>query len=178
MAQLGATDAEEKPRFASLQPGQSIETITLEEALSLFDLPKTLGEYEGQTMTVAVGRFGPYVRHAGKFYSLPKEVDPLSCTSDEAIKIIEEKRQSEEKSLLKTFDEDPELSIRAGRFGPYLKYKGDNYKLPKGEDPTALTYEACMKLIAETPAKTARKGGARKTASAGKTTTRTRKAKS
>ena len=178
MAQLGATDAEEKPRFASLQPGQSIETITLEEALSLFDLPKNLGEYEGQTMTVAVGRFGPYVRHAGKFYSLPKDVDPLSCTADEAIKIIEEKRQSEEKSLLKTFDEDPELSIRSGRFGPYLKYKGDNYKLPKGEDPTGLTYEACMKIIAETPAKTARKGGGRKTASTGKTTTRTRKAKS
>ena len=87
-------------------------------------------------------------------------------------------RQSEEKSLLKTFDEDPELSIRSGRFGPYLKYKGDNYKLPKGEDPAGLTYEACMKIIAETPAKTARKGGGRKTASTGKTTTRTRKAKS
>ena len=162
MAQLGTAEDAEKPRFASLQKGQSLETITLEEALSLFDLPKNIGEYEGEVMTVAVGRFGPYVRHAGKFYSLPKDTDPLSCTAEQAIEIILEKRESEEKSLLKSFTEDADLSIRTGRFGPYLKYKTDNYKLPKDVDPTSMSYEDCMKLIAETPAKTARKGAARK----------------
>ena len=162
MAQLGTAEDAEKPRFASLQKGQSLETITLEEALSLFDLPKNIGEYEGEMMTVAVGRFGPYVRHAGKFYSLPKDTDPLSCTTEQAIEIIREKRESEEKSLLKSFAEDADLSIRTGRFGPYLKYKTDNYKLPKDVDPTSMSYDDCMKLIAETPAKTARKGAARK----------------
>ena len=162
MAQLGTAEDAEKPRFASLQKGQSLETITLEEALALFDLPKNIGEYEGEVMTVAVGRFGPYVRHAGKFYSLPKDIDPLSCTAEQAIEIIREKRESEEKSLLKSFAEDADLSIRTGRFGPYLKYKTDNYKLPKDVDPTSMSYDDCMKLIAETPAKTARKGAARK----------------
>ena len=162
MAQLGTAEDAEKPRFASLQKGQSLETITLEEALALFDLPKNIGEYEGEVMTVAVGRFGPYVRHAGKFYSLPKDTDPLSCTAEQAIEIIREKRESEEKSLLKSFAEDADLSIRTGRFGPYLKYKTDNYKLPKDVDPMSMSYDDCMKLIAETPAKTARKGAARK----------------
>ena len=162
MAQLGTAEDAEKPRFASLQKGQSLETITLEEALALFDLPKNIGEYEGEVMTVAVGRFGPYVRHAGKFYSLPKDTDPLSCTAEQAIEIIREKRESEEKSLLKSFTEDADLSIRTGRFGPYLKYKTDNYKLPKDVDPTSMSYDDCMKLIAETPAKAARKGAARK----------------
>ena len=162
MAQLGTAEDAEKPRFASLQKGQSLETITLEEALALFDLPKNIGEYEGEVMMVAVGRFGPYVRHAGKFYSLPKDTDPLSCTAEQAIEIIREKRESEEKSLLKSFAEDADLSIRTGRFGPYLKYKTDNYKLPKDVDPTSMSYDDCMKLIAETPAKTARKGAARK----------------
>lgn len=162
MAQLGTAEDAEKPRFASLQKGQSLETITLEEALALFDLPKNIGEYEGEVMTVAVGRFGPYVRHAGKFYSLPKDTDPLSCTAEQAIEIIREKRESEEKSLLKSFAEDADLSIRTGRFGPYLKYKTDNYKLPKDVDPTSMSYDDCMKLIAETPAKTARRGTARK----------------
>ena len=162
MAQLGTAEDAEKPRFASLQKGQSLETITLEEALALFDLPKNIGEYEGEVMTVAVGRFGPYVRHAGKFYSLPKDTDPLSCTAEQAIEIIREKRESEEKSLLKSFAEDADLSIRTGRFGPYLKYKTDNYKLPKDVDPTSMSYDDCMKLIAETPVKTAHKGAARK----------------
>ena len=172
MAQLGTAEDAEKPRFASLQKGQSLETITLEEALALFDLPKNIGEYEGEVMTVAVGRFGPYVRHAGKFYSLPKDTDPLSCTAEQAIEIIREKRESEEKSLLKSFTEDADLSIRTGRFGPYLKYKTDNYKLPKDVDPTSMSYEDCMKLIAETPVKTARKGAARKSSP------RTKKSKS
>ena len=171
MAQLGTSEDKEKPRFASLQSGQSLETITLDEALSLFDLPKTIGMYEGDPLTVASGRFGPYVRHAGKYYSLPKEADPLAYTDEEAIQLIKDKQANEEKSLLKTFSEDTELQIRDGRFGPYLKYKGENYKLPKGTVPESLSYDDCLKLIAETPTKSARKGGRK-----GRTTS-TRKAK-
>ena len=172
MAQLGTAEDEQKPRFASLQSGQSLETITLEEALSLFDLPKVIGEYEGEPLTVANGRFGPYVRHKAKYYSLPKDMDPLSCTQEQAIQLIQEKHASEEKSLLKTFAEDAELQIRDGRFGPYMKYKGENYKLPKGIDPQSLSYEDCMKIISEAPTKPARKSPARKG-----TTTRGRKSK-
>ena len=172
MAQLGTAEDEQKPRFASLQPGQSLETITLEEALSLFDLPKVIGEYEGEPLTVANGRFGPYVRHKAKYYSLPKDMDPLSCTQEQAIQLIQEKHASEEKSLLKSFAEDAELQIRDGRFGPYMKYKGENYKLPKGIDPQSLSYEDCMKIISEAPTKPARKSSARKG-----TTTRGRKSK-
>ena len=172
MAQLGTAEDEQKPRFASLQSGQSLETITLEEALSLFDLPKVIGEYEGEPLTVANGRFGPYVRHKAKYYSLPKDMDPLSCTQEQAIQLIQEKHASEEKSLLKSFAEDAELQIRDGRFGPYMKYKGENYKLPKGIDPQSLSYEDCMKIISEAPTKPARKGSARKG-----TTTRGRKSK-
>ena len=172
MAQLGTAEDEQKPRFASLQSGQSLETITLEEALSLFDLPKVIGEYEGEPLTVANGRFGPYVRHKAKYYSLPKDMDPLSCTQEQAIQLIQEKHASEEKSLLKTFAEDAELQIRDGRFGPYMKYKGENYKLPKGIDPQSLSYEDCMKIISEVPTKPARKSSARKG-----TTTRGRKSK-
>ena len=172
MAQLGTAEDEQKPRFASLQSGQSLETITLEEALSLFDLPKVIGEYEGEPLTVANGRFGPYVRHKAKYYSLPKDMDPLSCTQEQAIQLIQEKHASEEKSLLKTFAEDAELQIRDGRFGPYMKYKGGNYKLPKDVDPQSLSYEDCMKIVSEAPAKPARKSSARKG-----TTTRGRKSK-
>ena len=172
MAQLGTAEDEQKPRFASLQSGQSLETITLEEALSLFDLPKVIGEYEGEPLTVANGRFGPYVRHKAKYYSLPKDMDPLSCTQEQAIQLIQEKHASEEKSLLKSFAEDAELQIRDGRFGPYMKYKGENYKLPKDVDPQSLSYEDCMKIVSEAPAKPARKSSARKG-----TTTRGRKSK-
>ena len=172
MAQLGTAEDEQKPRFASLQSGQSLETITLEEALSLFDLPKVIGEYEGEPLTVANGRFGPYVRHKAKYYSLPKDMDPLSCTQEQAIQLIQEKHASEEKSLLKSFAEDAELQIRDGRFGPYMKYKGENYKLPKDVDPQSLSYEDCMKIVSEAPAKPARKSSARRG-----TTTRGRKSK-
>ena len=172
MAQLGTAEDEQKPRFASLQPGQSLETITLEEALSLFDLPKVIGEYEGEPLTVANGRFGPYVSHKAKYYSLPKDMDPLSCTQEQAIQLIQEKHASEEKSLLKTFAEDAELQIRDGRFGHSMKYKGGNYKLPKDVDPQSLSYEDCMKIVSEAPAKPARKSSARRG-----TTTRGRKSK-
>ena len=131
-----------------------------------------IGEYEGEPLTVANGRFGPYVRHKAKYYSLPKDMDPLSCTQEQAIQLIQKKHASEEKSLLKSFAEDAELQIRDGRFGPYMKYKGENYKLPKGIDPQSLSYEDCMKIISEAPTKPARKSSARKG-----TTTRGRKSK-
>lgn len=156
MVQIGTNEDEGKPRFASLQPGQSIERITLEEALKLFALPKQLGEFEEKVVTVAVGRFGPYVRHDGKFVSLPSGTDPLDVTLEDAIELILAKRESEEKSLLRTFSEDDTLQVRQGRFGPYIKHDGNNYKIPKGTDIDTLTYEFCMELIAQAPAKSKR----------------------
>lgn len=161
MAQLGANEDEEKPRFASLQPGQSLETITLEEALELFQLPKIIGQYEGQELQVAVGRFGPYVRHAGKFYSLPEGLEPLSCSEEQAIALILEKRSAEQKSLLRSFEEDSELEVRTGRFGPYIKYKGSNYKIPKDKDASSLSYADCLELIESSASKPSRKGSTR-----------------
>jgi DNA topoisomerase-1 len=131
-----------------LNKGQSIATITLEEALSLFKLPRTLGDFEGETVTVGTGRFGPYVLHSKKYVSIPKDVDPMEITLEVAISLIEERRQGEAAAHLKSFDEDAELEVMNGRFGPYLKYKGTNYKLSKGiKDPQSLTYEECMALI-------------------------------
>ena len=172
MAQLGTQEDEAKPRFASLQSGQSLETITLEDALELFKLPKVIGQYEGEDLLVATGRFGPYVRHAGKFYSLPEGLDPLSCTADQAIELIQTKRQAEQQSLLRSFDEDPDLEIRTGRFGPYIKYKGSNYKLPKDSDIPSLSYAACLELIQTSGSKPTRKGSSRARSSS---TTRRRK---
>lgn len=157
---LAHTDDKEapKPQFATLMKGQSIETITLEEALKLFDLPRTIGEYEGKEMVAAVGRFGPFIRHDGKFVSIPKDLNPLSITSEEAIELINEKRKKDEQRLLKKFDEDPELEILNGRYGPYITYKKANYKIPKTvTNPEKLTFEETMKIItdaAEKPATT------------------------
>lgn len=172
MVQKGYADKEKgiKPTFASLQPEQSIETITLEEALELFLLPKKLGKYEDAEISVAIGRFGPYIKHAGKFVGLPKGTDPLSVSLDEAIKLILEKREAEAKSLIKQFDEDPDMEIRTGRFGPYIKYKGKNYKLPKTiENPQDLSYEECDKYVKESPTKTSK---GKKKVSAKKTSTK------
>ncbi|MCD8284647.1 MAG: type I DNA topoisomerase [Prevotellaceae bacterium] len=160
--QIGKATDEEKPRFASLRNTQSLETITLEEALELFRLPRTLGEYEGETVSVDSGRFGPYVRFKGKFVSLPKGVDPMDVGLDEAISLIEKKRQEDEAKHLKKFDEEPELEVLNGRFGPYIAYKGTNYRLPKSlrEKVKELTLEECMNIVnnsAATPEKTVRK---------------------
>lgn len=151
LAQLGeATEEGEKPQFASLNPGQIIETITLEEALELFRLPRDLGEYENKKVTVAIGRFGPYVRHDNKFVSLKKGVDdPFSVTLERAIELIDEKREKDSQAQLKTFEEDADLQILNGRWGAYIKHKKDNYKIPKGTDANAMTYEDCMKIIGE-----------------------------
>ena len=143
-------EEEAKPRFATLMKGQSIETITLEEALRLFDLPRTIGEYNGKEMVAAVGRFGPFIRYEGKFVSIPKTLNPLTITSEEAIELIEEKKRKDEQRFVKKFAEEPELEILQGRFGPYISYKGKNHRIPKTvEKPEALTLEECRAIIAE-----------------------------
>ncbi len=148
MVQIGLANEEDKPRFAQLNKGQSIQTITLEEALELFKLPRALGEYEGEAVTVGAGRFGPYVQHMKKDVSVPKDANPLELTLDDAIRLIEEKRKGEAAAHLKKFEEDAELEIMNGRFGPYIKYKGANYKLPKTvKEPTNLTYAECMDIV-------------------------------
>ena len=149
VVQIGSAEDQEKPQFAQLPKEQSIETITLEEALELFKLPRTLGEYEGMTVTIGTGRFGPYVLHDRKFTSLPKDEDPMTITLEKAIELINEKRQQETKKHLKFFMEDPKLEILNGRYGPYLTYDGKNYRLPKSmhEKVADLTYEDCMKII-------------------------------
>lgn len=160
IAQLGeATEEGAKPQFASLRAGQHLETITLEDALELFKLPRTLGEYEGKTVTVAIGRFGPYVRHDSKFISLEKKIDdPYSIELPRAIELIEGKREKDLNALIKVFDENPEVKILNGRWGPYISYKKGNYKIPKSSDASKLTLDDCMKLIEkESPAKKGRK---------------------
>ncbi len=156
-AQLGELQEDEegeKPQYASLRTGQILETITLEEALELFKLPRELGLYEDKKVVVAIGRFGPYVRHDAKFVSLKKDVDdPHSIELDRAIELIEEKREKDRKALLKTFKEDEDLKIIEGRWGPYISYKKDNYKIAKGVDVQTLSYEDCMKIIEKTPVK-------------------------
>ena len=149
VVQIGTADDQEKPLFAQLPKELSIETITLDEAIELFKLPRTLGSYEGLTVTIGTGRFGPYVLHDRKFTSLPKDEDPMTITLEKAIELINEKRQQETKKHLKFFMEDPKLEILNGRYGPYLTYDGKNYRLPKSmhEKVADLTYEECMKII-------------------------------
>lgn len=154
IVQIGVANPEDKeapkPQFASLMKGQSIETITLEEALKLFDLPRTVGEYNGKEIVAAVGRFGPFLRHDGKFVSIPKELNPLTITQEESITLIEEKQQKDEQRFIKKFDAEPELEILNGRYGPYISYKKKNYKIPrKGTKPEDLTLEETMKIIEE-----------------------------
>ncbi len=154
LIQIGTPDDEEKPQFASLLKGQSMSTITLEEALKLFDLPRTLGDYENQLVSVGIGRFGPYIRHDGKYVSLPKSLEPLSVTLDEAIELIKAKREQESQRLIKSFPEDSELEVLNGRYGPYITYKKKNYKIPKGTEPKELSFDACMQIIKESDEKT------------------------
>lgn len=167
VVQMGTPSDDEKPQFANLTKGQSIETITLEEALELFKLPRTLGELEGQVVKANVGRFGPYVQIGKLFVSIPKGEDPMDITLERAAELIQEKRLKEEQSHLKQFDEDPDLEVRAGRWGPYIAYKGKNYKLPKSdaERATELTYDECKKIIEAEAKKPATRGRGRATKS-------------
>ena len=152
LAQIGTVEEEEKPVFASLRKEQSIESITFEEALELFKLPRQVGEFEGKVMTVAIGRFGPYIRHDSSFYSLPKTDDPMEVSTERAIEIIEEKREVERNRIIQTLGENGEIQVLNGRFGPYFTFEKVNYKIfPKGTDPTTLTFEKCQELIAAQP---------------------------
>ena len=149
LVQLGSSDGSDKPHFASLQKNQSVSTITLEEALKLFELPRVLGDFEGGEVSVGVGRFGPYVKHDGKYVSIPKDQSPQTITLDEAVKLIEEKRSSEAKKVLISFPEDPDMEVLNGRYGVYISYKKQNYKIPKGTDTSSLTYEDCKAIVAD-----------------------------
>ncbi|MDR0824954.1 MAG: type I DNA topoisomerase [Prevotella sp.] len=157
MAQIGVQEDEEKPQFSGLQKNQSIATITLEEALKLFELPRTIGEFEGTEVSVGTGRFGPYIKHDKKFISLPKGYDPYSVSIDAAIPLIEEKRKKDAEKVIKTFSEDADLQILNGRYGPYVAYKKSNYKIPKGTAPESLDFEATMKIVNTTETKPAAK---------------------
>ncbi|RCW37499.1 type I DNA topoisomerase [Marinilabilia salmonicolor] len=172
MAQLGSSDDEEKPRYAPLTREQHLETITLEEAVKLFDLPRDLGTYEDKKVVVGVGRFGPYVRHDGKFASLKKGVDdPMTIDLDRAIELIEEKRERDNKKYIKSFEEDKDLQVLNGRWGPYISYKKKNYKIPKDTEAADLSYDDCLKLIAEgDKTKKTKKGKTSKTSGTKKTT--------
>ncbi|MFO8001386.1 MAG: type I DNA topoisomerase [Marinilabilia sp.] len=175
MVQLGRSDDEEKPRYAPLTREQHIETITLEEALKLLELPRDLGTYEDKKVVVGIGRFGPYVRHDGKFASLKKGVDdPMTIKLDRAIELIEEKRERDNKKTIQTFSEDSDLIVLNGRWGPYISYKKKNYKIPKDKDAASLTYEDCLKIIGEGD-KTKKTKGTKSTKSAGKGTKTTKK---
>ena len=149
VVQIGAADDKEKPRFAQLPTDKSMETVTLEDALSQFQLPRTVGQFEAQDVVIGVGRFGPYIMHDKKFVSLPKGIDPMAITLNEAVGLIQEKRQQEEKRHLKTFAEDPKLEVLNGRYGPYIAYDGKNYRLPKNLHARAaeLSYEEAMKIV-------------------------------
>ena len=153
VVQIGEVTDEEKPLFASLNEGQSLQTITLEEALKLFELPRKVGEFEGKDVTAAIGRFGPYIRHDGGFVSIPKELAPQTITIEEAVELITRKREEEANRLIKTFDELPGVEVLRGRFGPYIAYKKEgakkavNYKIPKGTDPEALTAADVRELM-------------------------------
>ena len=161
LVQIGEVSDDDKPRFAGLLKAQRIETITLEEALELFKLPRKVGIYEGKEITAAVGRFGPYLLHSSKFYSLKPATDnPLTIMLDRAIEIIETKREADRNKIIKTFDKEPELQILNGRWGPYISYKKENYKIPKKKEPASLTLNDCLEIIgnsADKPAKTTRK---------------------
>ncbi len=153
VAQIGSADDEEKPKFAPLRKNQSLENVTFEEVMDLFRLPRDLGEFEGKTMTVADGRFGAYVKHDSKFFSLKKTDDPLTITAERAIELIEEKRQQEANKFIRVYEAEG-IEIINGRFGPYIAYNGSNYKIPKGTDPITLSVEDCKTLIEKQGEKT------------------------
>ena len=147
IVQIGSASDEEKPRFAQMKPGQTLETITLEEALGLFSLPRILGSYEGETVTIGAGRFGPYIKHGAAYVTLPKTHDPLTVTIEEAQELIDAKKKAEAEKVIKNFTGEQELQVLNGRFGPYIAFQGNNYKLPKNVTPGELTLEECMEIV-------------------------------
>ncbi len=154
VVQIGSATDEEKPRFAQLSQGQSLQTITLEEALELFKLPRELGSYEGASVSIGTGRFGPYVLHNKQYVSIPNDIDPMTMELSDAIKLIEERKKAEAAKHLKSFEEDAEMQILNGRYGPYIVYNGSNYRLPKTiKEPTELSYEQCLEIVEKESAK-------------------------
>ena len=153
VVQIGSADDEDKPRFSQLPVGKSMETITLGEALELFKLPRTLGQFENSDVVVGAGRFGPYVLHDKKYTSIPKGEDPLTITLDAAINLIQTKRLQEAQRHLKTFAEDAKMEVMNGRYGPYIAYDGKNYRMPKAlhDKAAELTYEQCMDIVKNAP---------------------------
>ena len=147
IVQIGTNEDEEKPKFARINKEHSIETITLGEALELFKLPRTLGDYEGKTVTVGTGRFGPYIRHDNLFVSIPKTMDPMEVTLEEAVKMVNAKKEAAQKKIIRKFDDEPDLQVLNGRFGPYISYKKENYKIPSNIDPATLNKESCFKVM-------------------------------
>lgn len=147
MAQIGSADDEEKPRFAQLNKEHSLETITLEEALELFKFPRVLGEIDGKSVTVGKGKFGPYIRYDNTYVSIPKTIDPLNVTLEEAGQMLKEKQEAEAKKVIKTFPDNPDMQILNGRYGPYIAYQKKNYKIPENIEPADLNLEACFKVI-------------------------------
>jgi DNA topoisomerase I len=147
MVQIGEAGEEEKPRFAGLLKNQSIKTISLEEALVLFKLPRDIGQFEDEEVTIGVGKFGPYARHANKFYSLGKSDDPFSISLDRAIEIIQQKRDQDKNKIIRKFDENPGLQILNGRWGPYIKLDKENFRIPKNKKAEELSYEECLQII-------------------------------
>lgn len=148
LVQIGNGEGDEKPQFASLLKGQSVNTITLEEALKLFEFPRIIGEFEGYEVSVAIGRFGPYIKHNNKFISIPKELEPTAVSIEDAQELIISKREAETKKIVKTFEQDEKLQILNGRYGVYIAYEKSNYKIPKAvKDPEALSYEECMNIV-------------------------------
>ncbi len=154
LVQIGEGDSENKPQFASLLKGQSVATITLEEALKLFEFPRNIGQYEDADVTVAIGRFGPYIKHKGVFVSVPKDIQPAAVTLDEAIELINDKRAEQSRKIVKTFSEDENLQILNGRYGVYISYNKENYKIPKTvTDPASLSYDETMAIVNSDEAK-------------------------
>ena len=147
IVQIGSAEDDDKPRFAQMKKGQTIETITLDEALELFRLPRTLGEFEGFEVSIGTGRFGPYIRHDKFYVSLSGVADPLTITFEEAVHLIQQKRESESKKVLKSFPGNPDMEIMNGRYGAYIAYQGSNYKIPRNMDPSTLTEEECQDII-------------------------------
>lgn len=173
VAQKGETKGEQKPVFAGLKKGQTLESVTLEEALELFKLPRRVGLFEDEEMVAAVGRFGPYIRHKGAFYSIPKGDDPITLTQERAVEIIEQKRQADANRVIKTFEVEPLIQVLNGRFGPYIACDKKNYKIDKKTDAASLTLEDCRAIIAAGDAAAPgakRRAGARMAAAKAKTT--------
>jgi DNA topoisomerase-1 len=162
--QIGDAEDEDKPKFASLKKGQLMENIRLEEAFELFKLPRTVGLFEDSDMIVSVGKFGPYVKHGGKYYSLAKTDDPMAVAEDRLVEIIEAKRLSDSNKTIKEFTENPDVKVLNGRYGPYVAFEKRNLKIPKGTEPSDLTYEAILQIAADTPDKPAGRGGFKKAA--------------